>query len=362
MGYAIIPLSFVLTAFLIPIYARVGKDLGFIDIPDERKIHSRPIPRVGGFALLTALAASIPLHILLTGRHILTEVHPSLFAASVLMIALTGIYDDRKGATPFVKLLVQVTAGILAIKSGILIDRIMIPFDGGISLSFLAVPITLLWIVGLTNGYNLIDGLDGLMCLLSSFVLLTIGVAGFLLGNSGPALLSLTVAAALFAFFLYNRPPAKVFMGDAGSMTIGFLIATLSILTLKTRDASIAFFPMVLINGIVIIDTSLVFFLRILSGRSPLSPGLDHVHHRALRVMGNPKKALSLLVSTHAIIIVLGFSLLFKGAIHNTSLAALGTLITITALTERGKKISYHLLAIEDLKNALRKNSNRVKT
>ncbi|RMG59285.1 MAG: undecaprenyl/decaprenyl-phosphate alpha-N-acetylglucosaminyl 1-phosphate transferase, partial [Deltaproteobacteria bacterium] len=205
---------------------------------------------------------------------------------------------------------------------------VAIPYDGALSLPpFLASILTVFWLSGLTNAYNLLDGMDGLFSTVSGSAALFISFAGFLLGNTEAAIVAAILGASLFSLIPENSPPARIFPGDSASMTTGFLLGLLTLLCLRKPSGEVELFPALLFHGVALYDTAFVFTKRLLEKRSPFLPGLDHIHHRVLDLTGSVGKSLLTIISLHLLLSFLGFSLLFREATL-PALAVTGLLAT----------------------------------
>jgi UDP-GlcNAc:undecaprenyl-phosphate GlcNAc-1-phosphate transferase len=348
--------SFVSAAILIPSAKMLGKRCNIVDRPGERKIHDAVVPCTGGFALFAIYLFSALFLLFFCPGNFGGAAHSCLVntTAALVVIGLLGVFDDVRGANAKVKFLFQAAAALIVMNGGIVLDRILIPYDGSFATGIFGYPLTLLWIVGITNAYNLIDGLDGLACAVVAGVAAVISVIGYGNGNLLPAtfaavnlidgldglacavvagvaavisvigygngnLLPATFAAVIavssFAFYYYNRHPAKVFLGDTGSLLMGFLIAVTSIECLRSPDGSVAFFPMIVLNGLVIGDTIIVIIVRLISKKSPFSGDLNHVHHRMLRHTGSIKTSVRVILAVNVLFIICGIALLYEDGI-----------------------------------------------
>ncbi|MBL7170905.1 MAG: undecaprenyl/decaprenyl-phosphate alpha-N-acetylglucosaminyl 1-phosphate transferase [Candidatus Omnitrophica bacterium] len=287
LGYiSVFVLAFGLTYLLTPLIRRICLKRKYIDYPNERKIHSVPTPRLGGVAIyISFFLALIPVLFLssnLPSRFLRTVV--ALFASSSIIFFL-GLYDDIKGANAKVKFGFQILAALLLIYGfNFKIKCLTNPFTDYSSINFgwLAVPITLLWIVGLTNAINIIDGLDGLACGVVSIVSITLFLVAIHQGDTAVALLTGAMAGTTLAFLRFNFNPAKIFMGDTGSMFLGFLLSAIAITSYRKSTVLFALLVPFIALGVPIIDTMLAIFRRFLSGSHPFQADQEHFHHRLL--------------------------------------------------------------------------------
>ena len=251
-----------------------------------RKVHSRPVPRLGGIAIVVAFFA--PLTALLVvdsgvGRQFLAnrDLVLALFLGGSV-IALLGVYDDFRGSGARLKFTVQFTVALVLYGVGLRIESITSPFGPPISLGVLSLPFTLLWVVGVVNAVNLIDGLDGLAGGVAFFAAGTNLVLALTRGDVLMALCMAALAGAVLGFLVFNFNPATIFMGDTGSMFLGFVLATVSIKTSTKSGTAVAMIVPVIALGLPITDTLLAMFRRAVLGRSMFDADRDHIHHRLM--------------------------------------------------------------------------------
>jgi UDP-GlcNAc:undecaprenyl-phosphate GlcNAc-1-phosphate transferase len=249
-----------------------------VDLPGERKVHTRPIPRIGGIAM--AAGAFVPLvYWLHSERFVVT------YLAGAAVLALFGMLDDMFDLSPKIKFCGQIIAALIVIVlGGVQISSLGMLIPDGYHLpGLIGFPLTLLAIVGATNAINLSDGLDGLAGGICLLIFAAIGYLSYLEGNQIIGLIALALAGVLFGFLRYNTHPATIFMGDAGSQLLGFSAATLSIsLTQKTPTLS-PLLPLLLL-GFPVLDTLTVMVTRISKGRSPFSADKNHFHHHLMGI------------------------------------------------------------------------------
>lgn len=261
-----------------PLVRRAALRLGIIDRPNARKIHVDPIPLLGGVAIYGAFIAAV---LIFGNRFRLHEVVSILVGAS--LVSFLGVWDDRHSLSPFLKLAAQLLAASILVLTGVRI--------GTFSWEALNVAVTLLWVVGITNAMNLLDNMDGLsggigMVASAFFLLLAVMNKQYLVGA-----LSAALVGACLGFLRYNFNPATIFMGDAGSLFLGFVLAAVGI-KLRFPDGLqiVTWMVPVLILGLPLFDTALVIFSRLRRGFNPLTtPGKDHLSHR-LVAMGYTRR------------------------------------------------------------------------
>ncbi len=256
------------------------------DYPSVRKIHKTFIPRMGGVGIIAGFVA---------GLIVAAFFMPAAFSQSpfnlrgillcLLLIIGLGIYDDIHGVGSLGKLIVQVLAASIVISSGLQIDNLVLPFSDPISLGVLSLPLTILWLVGVTNAVNLLDGLDGLAVGVSAIVSATIFAIGVFTSDVLLVVVSLSLFFACLGFLRYNFHPASIFMGDTGSLFLGFLLACLSLSVMQHAAADlskISLLVAIVTLAVPIVDTSVAFFRRLNKGMHPLKPDKEHIHHRLM--------------------------------------------------------------------------------
>lgn len=292
--------SFVLIYVLVPVWIRISRRRGWLDHPsEERKIHAEPVPTLGGIPLF--LAILVPLLFVSFWPNIVgyelrenCGLFCGLLAGSAIILFL-GIWDDLRGANSRVKFSVQIVVAVIVYFFGFKVSNLSVPFSDHVALGILSLPFTVLWIVGVTNAVNLIDGIDGLAAGVSFFALATIFGVAQIFHQPTTAALAAAAAGALLGFLRYNFFPAKIFMGDSGSMLIGFFIACIAIQGSYKSAAVVALAIPILALGVPIMDTLLAIWRRAW-GRKPLFSGdRDHIHHRLIeRGMSQSNAALLL--------------------------------------------------------------------
>lgn len=289
----------VLSYFFTPPVKRFAHTVGAIDVPkDGRRMHKEPIPRLGGLAIFGGFLASI----LIFGE--LDQTMLCVLLGASMIVAL-GIFDDVLALGAKLKFVVQIVAAAIPVCVGDLQIKLFTnlnPFSDTpyFHLGILAIPITIIWIVGITNAVNLIDGLDGLAVGVSSIAAITMLAVALLTGNMTIAVTMAALAGACIGFMPYNLNPAKIFMGDTGSTFLGYMLATVSIMGLFKFYAVISFAVPFLILGLPIFDTANAIIRRVAEGRSPMSPDRGHVHHKLIDMGFNQKQAVAILYAISA--------------------------------------------------------------
>ena len=260
---------------LIPVLRRYADQLGFLDIPDERKVHTIEIPRVGGIAMVIGVLVSLVLWIDF-------EQYIKAYIIGIVIIAVFGICDDRVQLGHKSKFLGQLIAALLLIFIGdVKVNSLPFLYDGTIP-DLIAIPFTLFALLGITNAINLSDGLDGLAGGTSLFSLGVIALLAYQAGDTNFVMLCLTVIGCVMGFLRFNTYPAMIFMGDTGSQFLGFSLGVLVIWLSQKVYPVISPAIAILILGLPLLDTFYVMVNRIIKGGSPFKPDKTHIHHKLL--------------------------------------------------------------------------------
>ena len=309
-----------ITIALIPILRRYAVRLHCVDVPCERKVHCTPVPKVGGISMALAVLATV-----------LFTVYGDRVALAILIgagiIALFGVLDDMRDLGYRVKFAGQLAAALVVVLFGgvkIFCLGGLLP-DGCLLSGWLAVPLTLLVVIGVTNAVNLADGLDGLAGGLMLICFLCIGFMAYRGGNTIMTLMATAAAGAIFGFLRYNTHPATIFMGDAGSQLLGFLAVTMAIAITQGSAAYSPLFPLLLL-GLPILDTLYVMAVRVAGGRSPFVADRNHLHHRLLQLGLFHSEAVFVLYILQAALVTTAFLLRYY-----SEWTALGAYVAFTA-------------------------------
>ncbi|WP_062199970.1 glycosyltransferase family 4 protein [Massilibacterium senegalense] len=269
-------ISFIAAVLFTPLVKKLAIKIGAVDKPNDRKVHQGVMPRLGGLAIFLAVAVGV-----IYFQPISPFFLPIMLGAFIIIV--TGILDDLFELSPKLKLIGQIVAASVVILGGIKVEFINLPFDGRLELGLFTIPLTLLWIIGVTNAINLIDGLDGLSAGVSSIVLATIATMAYVNGNFFVLGLSMIMLGASLGFLIFNFHPAKIFMGDTGSLFLGFMLSVLSLLGFKNITLFSLLVP-AMILAVPISDTLFAIIRRAVN-RKPLSaPDKSHLHHCLLRL------------------------------------------------------------------------------
>ncbi len=290
--------SIFITMSLIPIMIKLATRYQLVDLPNPRKVHAQPVPRIGGLAM--ALGAFVPILIWTPADQFVRA-----FMASTGILVLFGFIDDMKELGYRVKFTGQILAALVVVLyGGVRIQSLGALLPGAVLLpDWFSVPLALIAIVGVTNAINLADGLDGLAGGISLLGFCCIGYLAYLQGNNTVLLLCLALAGAIFGFLRFNTHPATLFMGDTGSQLLGFSAVVFAV---KITQGETAFSPIVplIILGFPVLDTLMVMAQRISAGRSPFTPDKNHFHHRLIRFGLSHAEAVFTIYVIQALLIV----------------------------------------------------------
>lgn len=286
-------LALAVTYFATPIAKNLALKLKAVDIPNNRKIHTTPIPRLGGIALyagfLTAVLAAFILAFF-TGVKLNPRAFWGVILGGTIMLGV-GIADDIRPIRPMTKLCWQIGAAIFIMFFGVEISFISNPFNGLLPLGLLAIPLTLFWVVGVTNALNLIDGLDGLAAGVTAISAITLFFVALRVHQVGAAVMMLALAGSSIGFLRYNFFPASIFLGDSGSLFLGFVLAASSIIGVLKTTLVVALLVPLLILGVPIFDTLFAIGRRLKDKKHPFEADNKHIHHMLLRAGFNKREA-----------------------------------------------------------------------
>jgi len=298
--------SCLIALLLTPLVKRFAYFIGAVDKPNGRKVHTSLMPRLGGLAIFLSFVGAYFVVSPVLNEYNIDAALGLLLGGTV--IVLTGALDDRFDLRPRYKLLGQIVAAVIVVSFGLEIDLDSLPFVGEWlgGVEWISIPLTIVWIVGVSNAINLIDGLDGLSSGVSGIATATIFALALLMPSvSGVtvALLSVILLGSIVGFLFYNFHPAKIFMGDSGALFLGFALATLSVLGFKQATVVSLLIP-ILILGVPLSDTALAI-LRRLVNKTPISAAdKSHLHHCLLQMGYSHRKT---------VLIIWGIALVFGG-------------------------------------------------
>ncbi|MDD5158985.1 MAG: MraY family glycosyltransferase [Sulfuricurvum sp.] len=300
MQIILLPSIFIIAIVLHFILIRYAHLLGLVDTPNERSMHKKVVPRAAGIAIFFSVAFA---HFFFNWEYVLSHAYIHI---AILFVFLVGLVDDRNDISPRFKFVVIFFATIFLYQGGIHIENLGTYFNYHITLPWYFIfPFTFFAIAGFTNALNLIDGLDGLAGTVSLVMLITFFAIGITYNDTLIITLSTSFIIAVIAFLLFNWHPAKIFMGDSGSLTLGFVISILSIQSIQYITPTAVLF----IIAIPLLDTFIVMTRRIQRGKSPFKADKNHMHHFLFNMKGDVRFTVILLIAIQLIFSIIGFQL-----------------------------------------------------
>ena len=332
-------IAYLLGIFIVPLVIYYSKKNNLVDIPNERKIHHGAIPRLGGIAIWLSVMLTF-LFLVLLSYYPKGQGLSAIITGGSLMF-LMGLIDDIYGLNAKFKLFIQVAIATIVILLGIRIEVLFNPFGSNIDLGLMSYPITLLWIVGITNAINFIDGVDGLAGSIVSISSFTIGIISLVLAPAVliTPLIAVILTGAMLAFLTFNFNPAKIFMGDSGALYAGFLLATLSVIGVSKPALGISMYLPIIILAVPVLDVVYSSTRRILKGQSPFVADSEHIHHKLLHAGYSQDRLVFLLASFSMICSLLSiFLVTTKSKFIIIALGLVGVLIVLNIVSKVIKK------------------------
>ncbi len=323
--------AFLMAFLATPLAEKLAHKIGAIDVPkDARRMHKKPIPRLGGLAIFFGFAVAMLMFAVMTKEMM------AILAGSLIIVAL-GVLDDRKPIRAIIKLLVQIVAAFIVVYfGGVKIDAITNPniFSPNVylELGWLAIPVTIIWICGVTNAVNLIDGLDGLAAGIASISSICIMIIALLTNEYHIAVFTACLAGACIGFLPYNFNPAKIFMGDSGSTFLGFALACISIEGMFKGYAAISFAVPLLVLALPIFDTTVAILRRVRDHRPIMAPDRGHFHHKLIDMGFTQKQAVGIMYAISALLGISAVILTGFGMIRALVLLVIALVFVIATL------------------------------
>ena len=289
-------ISYLLGVFIVPFVIDWSQKEGLVDVPNERKIHKAPISRLGGIAIWLSTMLTFLFLVLLSYYPYGSLLSGILLGGSLMF--LLGLIDDIYNLDAKFKLIIQLSIATIVYLLGVKIDTLFNPFGNAINLGVFSYPITILWIVGISNAVNFIDGVDGLAGSVIAVDSVALALVAVAMTPAQPitALIAFILAGSMLAFLTFNFNPAKIFMGDSGALFSGFLLATLSIAGVM-KGATLAILLPFLVLAVPIMDITYSSLRRIMKGTSPFVADAEHIHHKLLKAGFSQKKTVAILTS-----------------------------------------------------------------
>jgi UDP-GlcNAc:undecaprenyl-phosphate/decaprenyl-phosphate GlcNAc-1-phosphate transferase len=336
-------ISLLASFFLTYPIKKLAIKIGAVDVPNHRKIHRVVKPRLGGLSIY--IATILGLLYLFPNDSVLLPI-----AIGSIIVVITGIVDDIYQIRPLIKLSGQLLAAIMLISAGLVIEKITLPFIGLVELGIFAIPITILWIVGVTNAINLIDGLDGLASGVSTIALTSILIMAFIDQRLLVVYICVVLIGSNLGFLYHNFYPAKIYMGDTGSNFLGYSIAVISMLGLFKNIALFSFIIPIVILAVPIFDTIYAIIRRIRNKENIMMADKKHIHYQLLEAGFSHRSTVLIIYGFSAVFGVLAIlfsetSVTMSYIILFIMFLLIHVLAEIAGVVLNGKKPLIHLLS-----------------
>lgn len=344
--------------FLTPVIRRLAQRWGWLDVPqDGRHMHAAPVPRLGGVAIFAALAFALAVlpfidNLVTQGLRARGRELLAVFVSSTIVF-LFGIYDDLRGTRARWKFLAQAAAGVALYALGGHVEAVTLPLGGSFALPpLLSFIVTLIWVVGISNAFNLIDGLDGLATGAALFAALVMFGVSLILGNAFVTVISIALVGALIGFLRYNFNPASIFLGDSGALFIGFLLAALSVTSAQKASTAVAVAIPIMAFALPVIDTGFAIVRRFISGKPLFEGDREHIHHKLLERGWSQRRVAIVLYGVCALFGLIALLFLSDGGAGK--LTGLVLLVTGAAVVLVAGRLRYH--EVDEVRAGLRRN------
>ncbi len=297
-------LAFIISFLLIPLIIKISNRYSLVDLPNERKIHVHPVPRIGGLAFFLAFLVSFSIFIFINKETVFPFTMVYYFSG-LLLIFITGFLDDIFHIRARNKLFLQIISALLVSLSGLNISELNLFNYYTISFGYFSYLLTIFWVVAFVNAINLMDGMDGLASGIVLIANIFIALQAYLNGNSLVFFITMALTFAVLGFYFFNFPPAKIFMGDGGAYFLGFMYATIPLMGLKKSSILVLFLLPFILLLVPLFDILSVMIKRVKLGYNIFIADKNHIHHRLLH-LGFSRKGI--LVVVYTLTIILGIS------------------------------------------------------
>jgi UDP-GlcNAc:undecaprenyl-phosphate/decaprenyl-phosphate GlcNAc-1-phosphate transferase len=350
MLYLTLLICFIASILITPLVKKLAFKIGATDQPNKRKVHAKIMPRLGGLAIYISFIIGF-----LVLRPTDEFLYPILIGSFIIIV--TGILDDIYELSAKVKLGGQLLAAIVVVVGGVQVTYINLPFDAVLHFGIFSIPLTILWIVGITNAINLIDGLDGLAAGVSSIALIVISGMAIYMGDVFVASMGMIVLGSTLGFLLYNFHPAKIFMGDTGALFLGYMISVLALLGFKNVTVISLIVP-VIVLGVPISDTFFAIIRRIVKKQPLSSPDKSHLHHCLLR-LGYSHRQTVLMIYAMAGIFGIAAVILSKAEMWVSAVVITILLLAIELIVEKIGLVDKNYRPILKMMNGIRYSAGK---
>lgn len=323
-------IALILSLLLVPGVARVAINVGAVDKPNARKVHTKVMPRMGGLAIYVSF------FVVLFLSHSMTKQLLGVFLGGTVLV-LVGIIDDIKDIPAKVKLVGQILAACIVVAFGVRVDFMTNILHGDtFFLSVFSIPVTIIWIVGIINAVNLIDGLDGLAAGISVIAATTMAIAGYASGQTEMAGMAMILIGATLGFLRYNFNPAKIFMGDTGSMFLGYNLAVFAVLGVTKSFTMLSLVTPILVLAIPILDTLFAIIRRKMNHKPIFKPDKNHLHHCLLNYGFSHRDTVLVIYAVSAVLALCGLIMTYLNSTQGICLLVVISIIIIYGAVKIG--------------------------
>ena len=345
LGFGVLGAAYAISAAIQPIVRRAAIRSGFLDLPDgDRRTHAEPVPRLGGIGVFVAVLVAASIGASLDTAHYLAGIAPLMVAMAIgaTILFAIGLVDDLIGVRPAVKLVVQSVAALIVCKYGFHIDRLILPTGSVVSLGMLALPVAVLWIVGLSNAFNLVDGADGLAGGVAIIALAATAISAWILGDNTVLFWSLALTGAMLGFLRFNLPPARIFLGDSGSLVVGFLLSILVVKGMSRQDGALYAIAPIFALCYPLLDTGTSMMRRWLRGEPLSRADGRHIHHQLQALGLGARQMLAVIYGLSALVATLGLFATFASPAMTIAVAVAGGAVLVLLLVYGARWLQYH--------------------
>lgn len=323
-------LALIISLLLVPLVGKLAVKIGAVDQPNARKVHTRIMPRMGGLAIYISFFL-----VLFLSQGLTSELIGLFWGGTVLV--LVGIVDDMKDIPAKVKLCGQILAACIVVAFGVRVDFMTNIFFGGMfQLSIFSGPFTVLWIVSIINAVNLIDGLDGLAAGISTIAAITMAIVGYASGQYLMASMAMILIGATLGFLKYNFHPAKIFMGDTGSMFLGYNLAIFAVMGFAKSFTLLSLVPPLLVLAIPILDTLFAIIRRKMNHKPIFKPDKNHLHHCLLKYGFSHRDTVLIIYAVSAVLALCGLIMTYLNSTQGILLLVVISVLVIYGAMKLG--------------------------
>ena len=345
LGFGVLGAAYLISAVFQSIVRRAAIKSGFLDLPDgDRRTHAEAVPRLGGIGVFVAVLVAAAIGAGADTAHHLANIVPLMVAMAIgaTILFAIGLVDDLIGVRPAIKLVVQSLAALIVCQYGFHVDRLILPAGGVVSLGMFALPVAIVWIVGLSNAFNLVDGADGLAGGVAVIALATTAISAWILGDNTVLFWTLALTGAMLGFLRFNLPPARIFLGDSGSLVVGFLLSILVVKGMSRHDGALYAIAPIFALSYPLLDTGISMMRRWLRGEPLSRADGRHIHHQLQALGLGPRQTLMVIYGLSTLIATLGLFATFASPAMTIAVAVAGGAVLMLLLVYGARWLQYH--------------------